>query len=111
MDITNETRRSAYEEILESLGKRQIEVYKELQNYSEGMTANELAFCMYQKGYFLTPERNRVHPRLHELVKDNFVQIKEKRLCSITKRNCAVYIINGEKDFFKQEEQLQWKMN
>jgi hypothetical protein len=97
MGITNETRRSSYEEILETLGKRQIDVFKELSLLGEnGATANELAYKMYLKGYFVTPERNRVHPRLHELVKDKVVYIKEKKVCDITKRICAVYVAKEE---------------
>lgn len=94
--ITKETRRTSYDEVLETLSKRQLDVYSELKKFNEdGATANELAFRMYKLGYFVTPERNRVHPRLHEMVKDNMVVIKEKRLCKITKRSCAVYIAVG----------------
>ena len=101
--ITEETRRSAYDEILETLGQRQHDVYFELLNLGlEGATANELALAMYKKGYFVTPERNRVHPRLHEMVKDGIVAIKEKRLCSISKRACAVYIALEKEPQFEQ---------
>jgi hypothetical protein len=93
LGITDETKLSAYEEVLETLGRRQLNVFNELALLGEeGATANELAMKMYRKGYFITPERNRVHPRLHELVKDDVVFIKEKRRCSITKKNCAVYV-------------------
>lgn len=97
MGITNETRRSSYEEILETLGKRQTDIFNELSLLGDnGATANELAYKMYLKGYFITPERNRVHPRLHELVKSNVVYIKDKKLCEITKRNCAIYVAKKE---------------
>lgn len=96
MSITEETRRESYNEVLESLGKRQLDVYSELLTYgNKGATANELAYSMWQKGYFVTPERNRVHPRLNELVKDDLIFVKEKRECSITKRSCAVYMVKS----------------
>lgn len=98
ISITRETRRSAYEEILETLGKRQIDIYKELLDEGNGMTANELAYKMFKKGYFLTPERNRVHPRLHELAKEGFVLIHDKKTCNISKRKCAVYVAIPEKE-------------
>ncbi|MEH7114556.1 hypothetical protein V7124_19650 [Neobacillus niacini] len=94
MGIKEETRRESYDEVLETLGQRQLDVYSELLNYGQdGATANELSHFMWKKGYFVTPERNRVHPRLHELEKSGHVFVKEKRMCSITKRNCAVYIV------------------
>lgn len=102
MSLTDETRRNAFEEVQESLGNRQADIYYELSKENDrGATANELAYRMWQRGYFITPERNRVHPRLNELCKDEYVLVKEKRECTITKRNCAVYIINPKKDFAK----------
>jgi hypothetical protein len=90
--ITNETRRESYEEVLDNLGERKQKVLFELLNYKEGLTANELAFEMHKKGYFKTPERNRVHPRLNELFNDGLVRVEAKRKCNVTQRSCAVYI-------------------
>jgi hypothetical protein len=99
MGITDDTRQSAYEEVLETLGSRQSDVYNELSKLGDvGATANELAQLMWKKGYFVTPERNRVHPRLNELAKEEFVLVKDKRECRISKRNCAVYVVNPKKE-------------
>ncbi|EGK10203.1 hypothetical protein HMPREF9374_2553 [Desmospora sp. 8437] len=37
------------------------------------------------------PERNRVHPRLNELVEAGEVAVTGKRTCSISGKKCAVY--------------------
>lgn len=93
MGITKITRRLAFDEVTETLNKRKQDILAELALCEHGATANELAYFMWQKKYFVTPERNRVHPRLNELVKDGLVKVSEKRLCNLTKRLCAVYVI------------------
>lgn len=103
ISITRETRRSAYDEILESLGRRQINIYNELLKEKKGMTANELAFKMFEKGYFSTPERNRVHPRLNELTKAGFVIIRDKKPCNISRRKCAIYEAVPDKEKYLKE--------
>jgi hypothetical protein len=95
MQITDETKRLSYIDILEVLGKRQIEVLEYLEKYQmeEGLTANELSYKMWQEKIFLTHDRNNVHPRLNELVEKKLVDIIGKRKCTISKRMCAVYKI------------------
>jgi len=89
--ITKETRRESFYQILESLGQRQYDVMLELYE-TPGVTANELALKMYKKGYFPRPERNFVHPRLTELMQAGLIRVAGKRKCSVTGRNCAIYV-------------------
>lgn len=92
-EITKNTRRKAYNLVLETLGSRQINVLNELFNMGkEGSTANELAKKMWKLGYFLTTDRNNVHPRLNELVELELVKVVDKKVCSITGRKCAIYV-------------------
>lgn len=88
MSITRETRRSAYDEIVENLGKRQKIVYEGL---TDELTANELAIKLWKEGSIHTPDRNNVHPRLNELVIDEVIEIVGKRKCMISGKTCAVY--------------------
>lgn len=88
--ITQETRRQAFETVLETLESRQAIVYRELRKCPR-LTANELAMRLWRQGAIPTPERNRVHPRLNELVEAGEVAVTGKRTCSISGRKCAVY--------------------
>lgn len=89
--ITKETRRKSHKEILETLGNRQAQVFTELLCFPKGITASELAKEMHNFGFFLTSDRNNVHPRLNEMVDMNIVEIIGKRQCSITNKTVAVY--------------------
>lgn len=92
MSITHETRLESYNEILETLGKRQADVYNELHIIGDiGATAGELARTMYERGYFPKPERNFVHPRLNELNNAGVVTVVGKRKCTVTGKTCGVY--------------------
>lgn len=87
-DITRQTRFYSYSQIVQSLKGRQLDVYKAL---TVALTANELAFKMYRSGHIGDAERNKVHPRLNELVSMELVQVVGKRKCSISGRVCAIY--------------------
>lgn len=88
MSITKETRRSAYDEILETLSHRQQIV---LDGLTESMTANELAMKLWKEGIIHTPDRNNVHPRLNELVEAGIMEVVGKRKCSVSGKTCAEY--------------------
>jgi hypothetical protein len=94
MSITYETRRLAYEHVLNNLGKRQRDVYDSLRKYGE-CTANELSYAMYQDGLVASTDRNNVHPRLNELVAVGLVEVIGKRKCSVGNRMCAVYRVKS----------------
>ncbi|MFD1394440.1 hypothetical protein ACFQ40_01420 [Kroppenstedtia eburnea] len=88
--ITRETRRESFDSVLKTLETRQTVVLKELQKCPR-LTANELAVRLWNKGVIPMPERNRVHPRLTELVEAGEVAVTGKRTCSISGKKCAVY--------------------
>ncbi|SDX45846.1 hypothetical protein SAMN05444487_11848 [Marininema mesophilum] len=87
--ITLETRRAAYDEILESLGARYRQVLDEL-SYGPA-SARELAMRLWQKGSIPSPERNFVHPRLTELEQVELVSVIDKKPCPISGKTVAIY--------------------
>jgi hypothetical protein len=94
--ITSETRMLSYKNILKDLGTRQSQVFTELLCYPQGITASELANEMHNIGFFRSPDRNNVHPRLNEMVEMNIVEIIGKRQCRITNKTVAVYKVADE---------------
>lgn len=90
-NITKQTRRESYDEVLKDLNKRQALVYAYLRSFPEGTTAKNLAVHMHSNGDASSPERNSTHPRLNELVKKGYVEIIGKRQCEYTGRKVAVY--------------------
>ncbi|HLI45935.1 MAG TPA: hypothetical protein VKU94_01935 [Geobacterales bacterium] len=94
--ITKETRRMSYDNILKNLGTRQSQVFTELLCFPQGITASELANEMHKIGFFRTPDRNNVHPRLNEMVEMNIVEVIGKRQCAITNKTVAVYKVKDD---------------
>jgi hypothetical protein len=94
--ITSETRRIAYKNILKSLGNRQSQVFTELLCFPQGITASELSHKMHSIGFFRSPERNNVHPRLNEMVELGIVEVIGKRQCAVTNKTVAVYRATNE---------------
>lgn len=90
-NITKETRRESYDEVLKKLNKRQALVYTYLRSFPEGTTAKNLAVHMHSNGDASSPERNSTHPRLNELVKEGYVEVIGKKQCTYTGRKVAVY--------------------
>lgn len=84
--VTAETRNEAFNSL--DLGPRQKAVYNAL---SSPMTANELAQRMWRQLRIHDSERNKVHPRLTELVAMGHVAVVGKRQCSVSGRKCALY--------------------
>lgn len=93
--ITLETRRMAYDDILETLGPRYRAILEELKESGEA-TARELAVALWQKGQIPTPERNFVHPRLTEMMEMGLVEAVDKKTCEITGKMVAVYVLTAK---------------
>lgn len=94
--ITRETRLEAYQDVLEAIGPRHHDILREMRGYvKSGVTAGELAYLMWKKEYFKIPERNKVHPRLTEMVDLGLLEVTGKRKCRISGKTCAVYNIKG----------------
>lgn len=91
-NVTKETRRDSYDDILLTLGERQKNVYETLKtSFPEGATAKELAVLMFERRLVGSPERNSTHPRLNELVEKGLVSIVGKKTCIYTDRRVAIY--------------------
>lgn len=73
---TQATSRHAYALVVQSLGNRQIEVYKKLEEMG-GATNNELASELGR-------QINTITPRMKELRDKGLVREKNKRPCKIT---------------------------
>lgn len=91
-NITQETKRQSYEQILDKVGDRQQQCIKGLQVLNEA-TANELAMYLYNNGTTPIFSRNYVHPRLHELVEQGLIKVVGKKKDALTDRTCAIYAI------------------
>lgn len=86
-DVTLETRRIANEQVEKKLRYSQI---LEVLNNRE-MTAKELAYEMFLKGYIPTDERNFTSPRLTELCIKGIVEPIGKKKCLWTNKMVTVY--------------------
>lgn len=82
--------------ILKNLGTRQSQVFTELLCFPQGITASELSNYMHGIGFFRSPDRNNVHPRLNEMVEMDIVEIIGKRQCLITNKTVAVYKVDDK---------------
>ncbi len=91
MSITKITRKKAYEEIKETAISRRVAVKTFLLDYKEGLTANEIAKGMQKEGIIHGSDRNLVHPRLNELVKQGDVFVDGRKTCSVSGKTCAIY--------------------
>lgn len=85
-----------YNQILRSLGTRQSQVLTELLLYPEGITASELAKEMHRIGFFISADRNNVHPRLSEMEELGLVEVVGNRQCRITNKTVRVYKVKRD---------------
>lgn len=79
--------------IKDGLGERQKLVYETLKYYANGATAKELSVYLFNQGKVASHERNSVHPRLNELIKEGFVKVIGKKTCQYTDRKVSIYKI------------------
>ena len=86
--ITMETRRKSYNEIKHTLSKRESEVLEALGNNE--MTANEIAYKLYQEGKTPFFNRNYVSPRLNSLESWGIVEVVGKKKDFVGK-TCSLY--------------------
>lgn len=94
--ITLETRKKSYNEVKHTLSKRETEVLEALGD--KEMTANEIAYKLFQEGKTPFFNRNYSQPRLNELMNWGVVEVIGKRKCTITKKTCCIYrkVINTD---------------
>jgi len=89
--ITKETRKLSYDDIMLKVKGKYYQVLETLAN--KEMSAKEVAIEMFDKGFSKTSERNVSAPRLNELVKLDIVEIIGKKKCQHTNKVVAVYKI------------------
>lgn len=73
------------------LGERQKLVYNTLKTKTNGATAKELSMQLFNNGKVFSNERNSVHPRLNELIKEGLVRVVGKKTCQWTDRKVSIY--------------------
>jgi len=73
------------------LGERQKLVYDTLRTKVNGASAKELSMQLFEEGKVFSHERNSVHPRLNELIKEGLVKVVGKKTCQWTDRKVSVY--------------------
>lgn len=99
--ITLETRRKSYNEIKHTLSKRETEVLEALGD--KEMTANEIAYKLYQEGKTPFFNRNYASPRLTALENWGIVEVVGKKKDFVGK-TCCLYKKSenkSENDFTK----------
>lgn len=93
--ITHKTRRESLNEIIDSLPRRQSDVYNNVKKFDKGVTAKGLAVYMNSLGLVYSNDRNAVHPRLNELVKKDLIEVIGRDTCEYSNRKVAVYALKG----------------
>ncbi len=78
--------------------KRKREILSVLKEFPDGLTAKEIAVLMCLKGYIPTTERNFTSPRLNEMLKDNIIIIKGRKVCKYTHKTVFIYAV-GDFDY------------
>lgn len=86
--IALETKRNAYKEVKQTLSKRENEVLEALGN--DEMTANEIAYKLYQEGKTPFFNRNYAAPRLNALENWGIVEVVGKKKDFVGK-TCCLY--------------------
>lgn len=90
-NITTQTRKESFEQILGTLGDRQQLILMYMEDGKPTYTASTLAKEMFADNLIPSSDRNAVHPRLNELVKAGLLQVIGKEKDPVTNRKVAVY--------------------
>ncbi|MEG1492427.1 MAG: DNA gyrase [Oscillospiraceae bacterium] len=90
MSITQETRMSAYLDVLETVPRRKELLLAALGEYGE-LTAEELALILFRKGLTPAPLRTFTAPRLTELKRAGRVEVCGKRQSETSGKLIAVW--------------------
>ena len=95
LNIPQETRRESHNAVQKDAAARRRVILEILAEHENGMTAREIAGELHRRGITPTDERNFAAPRLTELYKDGKVSYTSKKLCPLTGRYVAVWIVRG----------------
>ena len=90
-NTTFETRAEAHEKV--DKRKRYKEILEIMIDNKEPMTAKEISFEMFRRGYTPTSERNFSSPRITELLKDGTLDVVGKKKCKFTGKTVSVYSV------------------
>lgn len=96
MNITQETRRESYQEVMPKTSNRRSIVLLVL---GEGpQTADEIAYKLYERNITSRFERNFVSPRLTELKKKGLIEAIGKREGILNDRMQAIWAIKEDEN-------------
>ena len=90
-NTTFETRAESHEKV--DKRKRYKQILEIMTSNKEPMTAKEISFEMFKRGYTPTSERNFSSPRITELLKDGTLDVVGKKKCKFTGKTVSVYAI------------------
>lgn len=71
--------------------KRYMQIRAILKKHKKGLTAREIALCMYKRGYVDEVDRNHAAPRLTEMCERGEVEPIGKTKCQYTGKTVTVY--------------------
>lgn len=91
MSVTSDTRFDSFQ----STNRKRLYqlITSVLKEYSEGMTAREIAIKLYNQGFLLSNERQATAPRLTEMVDKGLIVVVGKKKDTVTQKQVAVYAI------------------
>lgn len=92
---TLETRHDSYELALKNANKRYGQIITILDNGYK-MTIREMIYEMMKQGFISEPDRNRVAPRVHELVTKGILEPCGKKKDRLSNRTVTAYRLRKE---------------
>lgn len=88
-NILAETRAKANEKV--SRNTRYMQIIEILEDSEQPLSAKEVAVEMYRRGYASTTERNLSHPRIHELLEKEILEVAGDKVCQFTGHSVGVF--------------------
>ena len=76
---------------------RYMQIIEILEDSEQPLSAKEVAVEMYRRGYASTTERNLSHPRIHELLKKEILEIAGDKVCQFTGHSVGVFELRKNK--------------
>ena len=90
---TLETRSESYESVDKQ--QRYKQILEIMTDNKEPMSAKEISYEMYKRGYTPTSERNFSSPRITELLRNGKLDVIGKKKCKFTGKTVSVYAVKN----------------
>ena len=98
-NTTLEARSESHEKIDKQ--QRYKQILEIMTDNKKPMTAKEISYEMYKRGYTPTSERNFSSPRITELLQNGTLDVIGKKKCKFTGKTVSVYQLReGQTDIF-----------